>query len=44
MVRLLVARGADPALLDGSYRAAPLAWAEHNHQQEVAAYLTTLLP
>jgi hypothetical protein len=42
LVTLLVELGADPTILDRSYNSTPLGWAEHNNQQEVVDYLTTL--
>ncbi|TWD80428.1 ankyrin repeat protein [Kribbella amoyensis] len=43
-VRELVALGADPARRDPMYNGTPRNWAEHNHQQEVVDYLSTLDP
>jgi ankyrin repeat protein len=42
MVRLLVELGADPNVRDPTYDATPLGWAQHNHQEHVAAYLISL--
>ena len=39
MVKLLLDLGADPALRDPSYHAAPIGWAMHNQQSDVVEYL-----
>jgi ankyrin repeat protein len=39
MVEALLAAGADRTLLDDTYRATPLDWAEHGRQSETAALL-----
>jgi Ankyrin repeats (many copies) len=40
MIRLLLELGADPTLEDPAYHSTPAGWAEHNGQDEAAAYLT----
>jgi ankyrin repeat protein len=37
--RLLLARGADPAVRDRTYDSTPLGWAEHFGHPEIAALL-----
>jgi ankyrin repeat protein len=39
LVRLLLDLGADPALRDPTYHAAPIGWAMHNQQRDVVEYL-----
>ncbi|MGZ0150029.1 ankyrin repeat domain-containing protein [Kribbella sp. WER1] len=41
-VRRLIELGADPELRDPNYHGNALSWAEHNHQEAVAAYLRGL--
>ena len=42
VVRLLVERGADPAIRDTIWNGTPLGWAEHCEQPAIAAYLRSL--
>lgn len=42
MAKLLVERGADPAIKDTSHQATPLDWARYNQKEDVAAYLADL--
>src|SRR5437762_13240213 len=39
MVKLLLERGADPALRDPTYRSTAIGWAFHNRQKDVVEYL-----
>jgi ankyrin repeat protein len=39
LVELLLAEGADPAILDRTHTSAPLGWADHNHQTEIVDLL-----
>ncbi|HEX3789268.1 MAG TPA: ankyrin repeat domain-containing protein [Pseudonocardiaceae bacterium] len=42
MIELLLSLGADPEILDTSFNATPLGWAEYNYATEATARLSTL--
>jgi ankyrin repeat protein len=42
LVRYLVEHGADPDIEDCSFHSTPVGWAEHNEQQNVVDYLSSL--
>jgi len=44
LVKLLIARGADPGIRDDLYHSTPMGWAEHSGHVDVKEYLQQLTP